>query len=143
MMLMESKNNQSNSRITRRTALSVIGTVGSLGLAGCVQSVLGGESSSVTVINNNTSNAVSVDVLSDDGTVVKNETYDLKPNASPTFRYTGNASEISVTVNGNHTKTVPFVSPSFSCPPDKVEYNVVTLHKNRSIDISTSCIEEA
>jgi hypothetical protein len=135
--------NQSRFTISRRTALSAIGTVGSLGLTGCLQSVMG-ETSSVTVINNNnTSNTVSVDVVSDNGTIITNKTFDLNPKVSPTFEYTGNASKISVTVNGNRTKTVPFVSSSFSsCPLDKVEYNVVTLHKNGSISISTSCISE-
>jgi hypothetical protein len=143
MTVMDPKNNQSNPKITRRTALSVIGIVGSLGLAGCIQSV-SGESSSVTVINNDTSNTVYVKVISNNSDVIKNKSYNLKPNASPTFEYTGNASEISVTVNGERTKTVPFVSPSFSsCPPDKVEYNVVTLKKDGSISISTSCISEA
>jgi hypothetical protein len=134
---MEPTNNQSHSKISRRTALSVIGTVGSLGLAGCVQFSGFGESANVTIINNNTSNTASVKLLSENESVMLNEEYDLKPNASPTKEYTGNASKIIVSINGENTKTVSVASSFSSCKPEQI---VASIKKNGSISVTTSCV---
>jgi hypothetical protein len=135
--LMEPTDHRSRPNISRRTALSIIGTVGSLGLAGCAQFSGIGESASVTVINNNSSNTASVKLLSKNETVILDEEYDLNPNASPTKEYTGNASRIIVSINGENTKTVSVASSFSSCKPEQI---VASVEKNGNVSVTTSCV---
>lgn len=134
---MTPKNNQSRSKISRRTALSVIGAVGSLGLAGCINLESFFESSAVTVANSNASNTTSVKILSEKGTILVDKKYDLKPNESQSTSYTGNASKIIVGVNGKVVKEAPF---TMSKPYCEVEQIVVYVKENGNVSVRTSCL---
>jgi hypothetical protein len=136
---MNPKNNESRSTISRRSALAGIGIVGSIGLAGCINLESFFESSAVTVINNNTSNTASVKILSEKGTVLLDEKFDLKPSASPSASYTGNASKIIVGVNGKTVNKVPFEISKSYCEGEGI---VVSINGNGSVSVETSCVDK-
>jgi hypothetical protein len=140
---MGANNNQSRSKITRRTALASVGLVGSIGIAGCLGSIgesIGTEQNEVTVINNNSTNTVSVKILSKNGSTLYKHNYELQPlEQDESGSYQGNASKIIVQFNGGKRVATKFKTAAASCKQEQI---TVSTLPNGSVDLDTECYDK-